>query len=877
MAQSASLELYIQAQDEATAVIERMTEQFDRMSTGIQLMTEQIDNAMTGLREMGQASNGVKEVADQAKIASENIANVGREARTASEGARMMGRGFGGAGMQLQFAGMQLTAFGYGVERVFSNAINKVTEFQTATRQTAGLVQNMTPGEIKGMQGWVNQASMKLPISQTNLMQAMYQAISDSFRSQSARRGLVSAAGELSVAGNAQLPEVKIMSRFMNAFHMQRNQKGFMSAASQLYGAVNLGQITLPELAQFGGKTYSTMQQAGLTSMGALSDLSVLSNVMPVAQASTTLARFFESFVKPTKAAQKAAANARKTVKGFNLHLNAGWVRTHGGNLGVLHQFALLNQANPQALAQIIGRYRGIRGITSLLAGGGSAAAQRQGQLESITKNHANLTRAYSQSMKTFGVQWQIFKNHLFKAYEVLASDVEPALQSVMVWVERGLNWFQNLNPTLQKTISLMAGVAGAVGLIGGPILMAVGGIGMLKMGLNELFAGGAAEGAAAGGLTAGLLAPFRLLMRTLKSIGSRLLALILWPFKQAGALIMSVFGDAIGSVVDILMGTLGVVADVFTGPVGWAALAAAAGVLIINHWQDIKKFLGVVWNGIVKLAGTVWSKLGPLLSKLWSWIKVEAGKVWGAISWEVGHAFSTAWTWVQTGWGKIVNYLESETPKVIGHIENWFYKLPGKIAKWLGKVYGKLSVEIPKWWKDVKKWLGKLPGKIMHWFHQTGKKMDKWKKDKHKELKAWANGLVKGFKTWLSNLPSTFHDVAKKAAKQFVNALKNIPSDLMNAWGGANSWFGQIMTNISKTAGSLANSFKMGKATGVNQGHGINSSGQVIGGKNATVNNNITVHLHGVTGADAQKLGQTAAQEIMKHVKANSNIVIAR
>lgn len=96
--------------------------------------------------------------------------------------------------------------------------------------------------------------------------------------------------------------------------------------------------------------------------------------------------------------------------------------------------------------------------------------------------------------------------------------------------------------------------------------------------------------------------------------------------------------------------------------PLTWVAIAiglvVAAIVLLITHWDEVKKATGKAWDWIVKK-----------LAAAWAWIKSTSAAIWQAVV-----------DWISRKWDEIKTAVVTKGQAII----QWFRDLPGKIGGFL-------------------------------------------------------------------------------------------------------------------------------------------------------------------------------------------------
>jgi TP901 family phage tail tape measure protein len=305
-----------------------------------------------------------------------------------------------------------------------------------------------------------------------------------------------------------------------------------------------------------------------------------------------------------------------------------------------------------------------------------------------------------------------IMQNQLVGLKVVLADQLRPSIEAVAGHTANAIAAFMGFakaHPELIRTAGTIAMVAAAVMGVVGPILMFVGGIGMIG--------GYVASGAA-----------------MLASFGGALLGLI-------------------PGIISATVAAWGFAAALLANPITWIVLAVvAAAALIYIYWDPIKKFFIAMW-AVIKAAfvsawaATVsaWNGGVAWFSNLWASIKGAFLSAWGAIAgaWNgvVGfflgiwnniksafqesfikgviavwsyfspiglliRAFAAVWPWLQGLGPKVLNAFAALGGMIVG-----FYASIGRAA--LGLLAQAWSA-IRSAWSGVVGWFQALPGRVM-------------------------------------------------------------------------------------------------------------------------------------------------------------------
>lgn len=270
------------------------------------------------------------------------------------------------------------------------------------------------------------------------------------------------------------------------------------------------------------------------------------------------------------------------------------------------------------------------RQLVPLMRQGGDAI---RGMIEEAENMGLIITQAQIDAINDFQDQLDILGLQFRAAGVSLSANLIPALQVVISWVQRGVQWFQNLSDETRRQIivwgAVAAGVLGAI-VVFTLLVKAIGTV----IGAVRLFAG----------IISALTVPFKILI-----------PLIMGAAKVIGVVLaaaMTPVGIAILKIIAIIAG---VIAAVKLAKAAWE-----------NNWLGIRDAVTNAWAVIEPILNTVIEFGGKVLSTAWTWTVNAIGAMWDWItgplaSW-IGGAVSTTW-----------NFITGTIPDLISRIIGWF------------------------------------------------------------------------------------------------------------------------------------------------------------------------------------------------------------
>jgi phage-related minor tail protein len=248
-------------------------------------------------------------------------------------------------------------------------------------------------------------------------------------------------------------------------------------------------------------------------------------------------------------------------------------------------------------------------------------------------------------------------------AFETAAVKISDALTPAIRWmtdnITAAVNWFNNLDGTTQKVIITVAALTAGIALIGGPMLLLIGYIPQIVSGFNSIIT------------------------------------------------VTSALGKAFTFLV--------------TNPIGLILVAIAgiiaAGVLLYQHWDDVKKyardtwdsissFFNDTWNAIKQKASDIWNGVKSFFSDNFSAMKTQITDTWRSIktfltdTWTglknaVSAPFTTIRNTLSDVWNTITSNVESAWNSIGNTIKGAVNGVIGAINKFINGVNG-IEISVP-------------------------------------------------------------------------------------------------------------------------------------------------------------------------------------
>ena len=220
------------------------------------------------------------------------------------------------------------------------------------------------------------------------------------------------------------------LTSVLNAYGFEAERAGEIS--DKLFSTVVNGKVVYEDLALTIGKAAATAAIAGISIDELLAAFSTMTRAGISAEAAmTSMVGIMRSFLKPSRAAKKAAAE-------IGLELNTSTLKAIGFT-GVLEQLAA---AQSEQVAQIVPNIRGLKGLAAVL------------------QNMPGFYRDLDESMNSSGVAQKAFekmnetaardiarlKEEFIKLARAIGKEFLPAVKNILGTISNWVAWYTNLS-----------------------------------------------------------------------------------------------------------------------------------------------------------------------------------------------------------------------------------------------------------------------------------------------------------------------------------------------------------------------------------------------------------------------------------------------
>lgn len=573
------------------------------------------------------------------------------------------------------------------------------SDFEAAMSQV-GAITGATGAEFDALRDKAVQLGKDTVFSSSEVADAMVEMGKAGWDSQQIIAGMEGVLDAASASGENLSTVSTIMADAMTTFGI--NAEDATHVADVLTETANAGTISISDLGESFKYIGPSAAAAGFSFEDVNTALLAMSQSgIKASQAGTSLRGLFVNLVKPTDAMKTAMnelgieitnsdgtfksldeilANLRSSMSGLTDEQKAYYASILAGKTGLSGLMSLLNMSQDEydELAASIDNCGGVADETAAI----------------MQDNLKNDVEQLTGSLEAMAI--------------TLMKNLEPFLRKVVQALEDAVNWFTELDPTIQTVVVAVLALVAALG----PALVIIGGVingaqqlnmafGSIVKGIQALanipalFSGiGSSASAAFGAITSpvtavvavilALVAAFVYLWNTSEEFRENITATFnrvveaVTSFASGIGERLAAVGITFDSVVSTIMGAWDALCQ-FLAPVFEAAFTNIAiiletvfgiitGLLDIfiglftgnwdQFWQGVSEVFGAIWNGIVNSLANIWNLIVNLVSTFLNLLGTNISTVLTNIA----NFFVGIWngivTTVQTVWNTIVTVI---------------------------------------------------------------------------------------------------------------------------------------------------------------------------------------------------------------------------
>ena len=754
--------------------IDNMTSAFTDMSESMvksmQGATEAADTSASAIEDMGKAAqtageqtftgmtDGLEAVQNQADATAQAIADIGNASPTggqetmpsssndevvAPSSEEVVAAPVGGSGgsmgsMGMMMAGMQIKQAVAPIQNALESAISSFATFDQSMRMVNEEAKLSQSG-FEGMETSVIDLSNATGLSASDLSTGLYNIMSTGLVNAAGGMQVLTAAAEGAKAGNASLGDTtKALDSVMGAYGMKASSVG--TVLDIMFKATNDGQMKFTDLAKSVGASATSAAMAGVSYQELAASQATLTNVgKNAAVASQQLNSLIMGIIAPT-------AGATKEAKSLGIEWDAGALKAHGLSY-MINEATKAAGGNLDTLHKLVPN---VRAFTTVVALGTTAHALYVKTLKDMSNASGSTASALKQASQGMGDSVADLKNDFTNAGMQLVIALEPAILSVIKFLEGLATWFEKLSPTMKAFIGIFAAIVVVVGSIVAPLMIFIGVLGMV---------------AAAVGVS------------------------------------ILVIGGIIAAVIAVIAIVAAVIAN-------WGKIKP----FFENLWKDVIKTFDNVKKAIPEKLAEWWTAIKTWFESMPGKIKAEF-IVWGvAISnWfeqtkkdviiKLGEWWTAIHTWFANMPGKIEADLETWGTAIVAwekeqNKENivQFTLWGNDIIKWFTSIPSKMSAQLTTWGKSIDTWFKNTKTNIEtdlnNWWISIGMWFDITKYNIETKLNNWWISIYTWFENTKKNIPIELGKWWNAMGAWFVSTKTNIQNGLDNWWTTIKDWF---------------------------------------------------------------------------------------
>ncbi|GKV69858.1 hypothetical protein NCCP2716_23560 [Sporosarcina sp. NCCP-2716] len=452
----------------------------------------------------------------------------------------------------------------------------------------------------------------------------------------------------------------------------------------------------------------------------------------------------------------------------------------------------MTDKQKAQYISMIAGKEH-LKSFNAILAGLGDEYGDLKGEVSNASGALQEMYEVMTDNLKG---RWDEFTSAMEEAGISIFKNLQPALESLLGFLQNLTDMFNNLSPKVQNTIVILAGIAAAIG----PILVVVGTLigaagslliafGTISSAIGVVTTGVAAATPAVGALAsifAFITGPIGLAIAAIVGIGIAMVAAYA-KFEGFREVVQNVFSavksaimTALDAVVAFIQEKLAYIQQFWTE--NGAQIKEAA----MNVWNGILAFIQYVMPAIEQVISLVWMAIQIVVMSIWENIK---GVISGALDIILGlvQTFGALFTGNWSGVWDGVKLLFSGAVEFLWNLVQLM--LWGKLLKGVAVFAGTFRTAVTGMWTAIK---GAFTSSInaIKTFFTAG----------FDAMKASGTTIMNAIKTVISTVWAAIKTVfsvtvnavkslftngfnaIKSAGQSIMNGLKNVISTVWNA-----------------------------------------------------------------------------------------------
>lgn len=479
------------------------------------------------------------------------------------------------------------------------------------------------------------------------------------------------------------------------------------------------------------------------------------------AEGGTHLRNVILSLQNPT---DKAAA--KMDALGVSVYDSNGNMRSLNDILGDLNKsMDGMTSADKANIIATIFNKTDLASVNALLANTGDTWDSLQ---SSITNSAGAAQQMADTQLDNLQGQITILKSALEGLAISFGELLMPAIKQIVGWVQKFVDWLNNMDEGTKKVVVTVALLAAAIG----PVLIVIGkvisAVGTIMTVVPKIASAISAVKTAFAALNVTMLAnPIVLIIAAITALVAAFI--YLWNTNEG-------FRQF------------------------WIDLWEGVKQAVITAWNAITSFLSTAWESILSLTQTVWGAISGFFTTLWEGIKSVFTSAWEVIS----GVMTTIWNTITSIWQNIYDTISP----LLEAFRYLFETIFEAIRLLIERALTAISQKISEIWNGIVTFLTPILETIKNIF-QT----------------AWAaiQTVITTVLTAIKNVVVTIWNAIKTAVTTVLNAIKGVVSSV---WNSIKSVVSTVMNAIKSTVTSIWNNVKTAIGSTIGQIYNVIHSG---------------------------------------------------
>lgn len=782
-----------------------LTQTFEETRNKLQSLKEVLAKVETGEIEMTEEEfrNLQREIASTEGKLKDLTAETSNFGSVASQQIGLAGEKLKEVGQGIENFGQKLAPLSAASGAALSGSIYMASEFADAMAMVNTIADTNTVS-LTDLSNQVMDLSNETGIAATEIAEATYNAISASVDTADAV-AFVGSATELARAGFTDVGKsIDVLTTICNAYGDQAGTVDEIS--NRLIMTQNLGKVTVDQLASSMGKAIPTAKSVNVGMDELCASYAVMtSNGIQCAETTTYLNSMMNELGKQGSTASEAFAKGTEHIKEGGLSMaeamEMGWSLTDV--LSILDE-----QASESGTS--------IKNMFGSAEAGTAAAtlwdnAQKLNETVEMMGGSAGATQTALEKLETPSHKAQVAINQLKNSAtlfgQTILAALAPAIEAVSDGIAKATEWFNNLSPSIQKTIGIVLAVVAALS----PVLVVIGKLtqafgtmmtwapkisgffNKLKIGAAGISAPMVAIVAVIGVLVAafkhlwdtneefraaivaiwegvkskfeefgnaiksrldGISIDFSGVVETLKAVWDGFCQILAPLFTGAFETISTV----IGTVLDVIIGIVDVFIALFSG--NWQ-----------QAWDGVLSILSSIWDGILSVFETAFNTMVEVGTVILGFFGATWTDVWNGIS----SFFTTVWNGIVgfiTGvWNGMKNLATSTWNGITTAISNAITSARNTVQTIVNAIKSAISTA----WNTIKSTTSSV-------FNSITSAISNALTNARNSVSTICKNIFNTMKDAFVNVGSTFSNIGKNVIQGIINGIGSMVSSLYNS-----------------------------------------------------------------------------------------------